>query len=300
VMLRSSEELETPPARQPGAFFVVDGPGFVTGIFNKVTVTASSDGRHWISVGGDLPKRIDGEEFEASGRCSRWGGVGPLEHLSAALGIAGWNGWHLHADHPDLPLFDGSARVWYESALSIFAGSIQNSLESSLKCEETLQNDRGGWIRVRPAPRFRLQVTWSAGPEGAESWVGGEKDLSEIVHARTFIDLDVFLALRAQGDLLGTDADAGRLLRGRNSLYPSAFALAEDLGVDPQSRVWTGGLERMRGECAAHKALDLVGDILLWLGYLPCLEVVAHDAGHALHHRLGALLRASRPTAFSE
>ena len=43
----------------------------------------------------------------------------------------------------------------------------------------------------------------------------------------------------------------------------------------------------MNGECAAHKVLDLVGDLALWLGFLPCIEIEMRNVGHAQFHALG-------------
>jgi UDP-3-O-acyl-N-acetylglucosamine deacetylase len=62
-------------------------------------------------------------------------------------------------------------------------------------------------------------------------------------------------------------------------------------GVQPVGQVWTGGEERVPMECAAHKALDLVGDIACAIGYLPALRIVARDAGHTLHAKLSRALR---------
>lgn len=293
MTLRFGEASRTPPTRGSGAFFVVDGPGFATGLANRVHVEVLAGEERWLSVGSGAPHRLDDLEFASAGRCSRGDGAGPLEHLSAGFGIAGLRGWHVRADHPDLPLLDGSAKSWYDAARPHGSGRCPVREAGTLVLPgEPLRNERGGWIEVRPSERFHLDATWSAGAEGPERWTGDRDALTEIVAARTFIDLDVYLAFRAQGQIAGADADSGRLLRGRSDLGHEAAALARELGVDPRSPVWTGGPARMPDECAAHKALDLVGDILLWLGYLPCLEVTAHDAGHALHHRLGAQLRA--------
>lgn len=145
---------------------------------------------------------------------------------------------------------------------------------------------------MEPAERFRCRVEWSRGPEGPEVWEGGEDDLAGILGARTFVDVDDWLAAREAGWLQGTESGSGRLLRG-DSPSAQAVRLARELAVDPVASVWTGGAERMPGECAAHKALDLAGDIGAWIGYLPPLSVFARDAGHELHHRSGRALRGS-------
>ena len=281
----------TPPAPRPGASFVVEGKGFATGRPNVVRVSALDRRERWLAVGDDAAVDLATSDFHSAGRCSRLGATGPLEHVVAGLALAGLPGWILEADHPDLPLLDGSAAVWYDAARSLVRSGDDVPTGPVGRDVETLRSDRGGSISGRAAGTFRLEVSWSRGPDGPEVWRGGLEDLAGVVGARTFIDLEVYLAFRAQGDLAGTDVHSGRLLRGGSPLDDGALAFARELGVDPEARVWTGGPPRMEAECAAHKALDLVGDILLWLGYLPCMDVVASDAGHALHHKFGARLR---------
>jgi hypothetical protein len=290
----------TPSALRPGAFFVVEGRGFATGRPNRIVVEFRPGKARSLRV-GDGPERLL-EELEPSGegRCSRAGGVGPLEHLAAGLGIAGWEGWTVRADHADLPLLEGSAEPWFRGACSCGIGEGPPERDLPLPGGRWSASDSRGRIEVRSAPRFRLEVCWSHGPRGVERWSGDRDDLPGIVPARTFIDVDVFLQARAVGLLGGVDERSGRLLARPDRLTEEGRELAHALGVEPERTEWTGGAERMAHECAAHKALDLVGDILLWLGYLPRLDVLAIDAGHVLHHRLGKALRSFSGSAMTE
>lgn len=280
----------TPPAARPGAFFMVEGKGFATGRFNRVRVDALDLPERWLSIGTRRSRPLDELEFLANGRCSRAGDVGPLEHVAAGLGIAGLEGWHLRAEHFDLPLLDGSALAWFEGARRVGTGRIPRRSWSDRAVDISLVGERGS-LTARSAESFRLEVVWTEGPEGAEQWNGGIDDLRKLVGARTFIDVDTFIESRRHGELGGADVASGRLLRGLRPVDESALELASSIGVDPTRQVWTGGNERVASECAAHKALDLVGDLLLWLGHLPDLHIVARDAGHTLHHRLGSQLR---------
>lgn len=292
--------IPTPPAPRPGAFFVVEGRGFATGRPNRVVVEFRPGKIRRLGVADGPERLLDDQEPLAEGRCSRVGGVGPLEHLVAGLGIAGWEGWTVRADHADLPLLDGSAEPWFRGASSCGIGEGLPEREIHLPPGTWSARDERGRIEVRSAPRFRLEVGWSHGPRGVERWCGDRGDLPGIVSARTFIDVDVFLHARSAGLLGGVDVRSGRLLARPDRLTGAARALAGELGVEPERTEWTGGAERMANECAAHKALDLVGDILLWLGYLPRLDVVAIDAGHVLHHRLGKALRSFPVSAMTE
>lgn len=135
-----------------------------------------------------------------------------------------------------------------------------------------------------------MRVEWTRGPHGIEVWEGGAQHLAGILGARTFATAMEYSAALEAGMLKGTGPDSGRLLRG--SVVPEGtLRLARELGVNPSEQIWTGGPERVPDECAAHKAVDLAGDIGVWIGYLPPLSVFARDAGHELHHRLGRALR---------
>lgn len=287
--------VRTPPAARPGAFFMVEGNGFATGRYNRVRIDALDVPERWLTVGMRRPCRLDAVEFHGTGRCSSTGDTGPMEHVAAGLGIAGLEGWHMRAEHFDLPLLDGSALAWYEGARRVGGGRLQSRSWEGVDVEESLEGERRGTLMARSSDRFHLDVRWTDGPEGEERWEGGIGDLPHLVGARTFIDIDTFIESRRHGELGGASVDSGRLLKGSRPVDETALELASQIGADPHRLVWTGGEERVRCECAAHKALDLVGDILLWLGYLPSLHIEACDAGHTLHHRLGARLRRLSP-----
>jgi len=247
----------------------------------------------WIEIGSEHHAVWGlGSKPSAMGRCTVSEGIGPLEHLSAAALCHGVRGWLLKADHGDLPLFDGSARIWQEAFSSISDSIARVRVEKVEMAARTWESMRGGKLAVEPSDRFRLRVEWSAGPDGPETWEGGEAELCKTLAARTFVDVEDWLAAKSQGFLQGTDATSGRLLRLRE---PSTEArrVACQLGIEPENKVWTGGAARLPNECAAHKAMDLAGDIGCWIGYLPKLSIHARDAGHDLHHLLGSALRES-------
>lgn len=231
-----------------------------------------------------------GSRPEAGGRCTSSAGVGPLEHLSAAALASGVSGWILEVEHGDLPIFDGSAAIWIEAFAHEGFPRRPDSTESiGLSCGHWV-SERGGVLEAEPSDRFRVRVEWTRGPHGTEVWEGGAQELAGILGARTFVTAKEYSAACQAGMLKGTGPSSGRLLRG-DAVPESALALARELGVDPVERVWTGGPERVPDECAAHKAIDLAGDIGVWIGYLPPLSVFARDAGHELHHLLGRALR---------
>lgn len=216
-------------------------------------------------------------------------GIGPIEHLAAATAIAGLRDWLLVADSADLPLLDGSALPWW-SILPAVAG--EEPRKDEFRPVE-VQGSRGR-IDAVPSTGFELDVVWTDGPHGPERWRGGRADLPGLLPARTFARADDWWRAREAGLLRGVGPDSGRLFAPREGRLPrEAVEVLEREGLAMEGPVWTGGVERVGNECAAHKALDLVGDIAVALGYLPPIRITARDAGHPLHAQLGRALRES-------
>ncbi len=276
-----------------GAAFCLAGPGFHTGRWNRLRLSASQGRTGSLHFNG-RSETVWGEGSEpvAMGRCTTSRQAGPLEHLSAAALVCASGGWILEADHHDLPLFDGSAAIWRQAFAAIGMPRSHGGPNVAGFEGGRWLNARAGFLEVEPSNEFRLRVEWSPGPLGEEVWEGNVADLAGILPARTFVEVDDWLMARREGWLQGTGFGSGRLLRGTKP-SSDAIELAGREGVDPDQPVWSGAIPRMPNECAAHKALDLVGDIGVWIGYLPGLSIHARDAGHDLHHLLGAALRRS-------
>ena len=126
-----------------------------------------------------------------------------------------------------------------------------------------------GYVEVTPAPAFSAAVHVDfpgLGPLTAD-------DPAACADARTFGFLRDAERLRAQG-----------LARGAS--------LANTVVFDDAGRCLNPGGLRGPDEPARHKLLDLLGDLAL-LGEWLQARVVAHRAGHALHHACVRAVRAA-------
>jgi UDP-3-O-[3-hydroxymyristoyl] N-acetylglucosamine deacetylase len=273
-------------------FFVGSGRGFHTGCPNKASLALSSSEGGVVEIGGQEHRvwGIGAAEARTHARCTSIEGIGPLEHLSAAAIALGAKGWRLDAEGPDLPLFDGSAKPWAEAFSALMPMSVPDVRPCSL-LRGAWAGDRRGNLEIEPSSSFELVVEWTRGPDGPERWEGGAEDLVKILSARTFVEVGEWSRARAAGLLRGAGADCGRLLSLEGESDPDLLGSLRAEGIEPTGKIWTGGDERLPDECAAHKALDLVGDIGCAIGYLPALRIRARDAGHALHAELGRALR---------
>jgi len=288
--------LHPEPLPHAGAASSFSAKGFHTGRPNRLRLFPGPAGFGLVRI-GQVEHRVWGAEageMQTDLRCTRVAGIGPLEHLSAAAVILGVRGWILEAEHPDLPLFDGSAAPWARRFLE-FPREAPKAFPVRLP-PRSWRRDERGLLEIQPSDGFHLEVGWSQGPFGDEFWEGGIGELSGVLAARTFVDAADWWEARRNGLLGGVDSDSGRLFRGGRSVPAEAADELRRNGLRLDGAVWSGGEERMERECAAHKALDLVGDIGCAIGYLPALRITARDAGHALHAGLCQALRAAHGT----
>lgn len=269
------------PSSARGKAFLFSGPGFHTGRRNQLRFSRAPAGTEQLWIGTRvIDVRSRRWHPESSRRCTTLGDVGPLEHLLAAICVLGVDGWILEAEHADLPLFDGSALAWKEAIVA--TGQTAKPCVLRGDWRPMTCSDARGRIRFEPSDHLEWNVGWSRGLEGPETWYGGQEDLEAILAARTFVHSHEFVQARAAGLLMGVSAESGRLLRGTLGTE-AEHQCAQQLGVDPSMTSWTGGASRMMDECASHKALDLVGDLRLVLGGIPCGKIEVRDAGHSLH-----------------
>ena len=260
-------------------YLVFEGAGMHSGNPCRIEVEPlpKGKGRH-IHFDGNR-KHIDPWLLHSDRRCSEFLGIGPLEHLAAALLLAGWSDWCLHVQGGGVPLFDGSA-----SEFRIPRSHLGILEEPFSGFDFQISTSWGGHLVAKAADSFRVISRLSN-----ECWSGGVSELPECLSARTFITIDALVVAQEAGLLLGCKLDQGRILGPAKS--DAGRMLAKDLGLDPDSKVlW--GEPKMEAELAAHKVLDLVGDLSLWIGVLPALEIDFEQVGHEQFHELGrALLR---------
>lgn len=264
--------------------FEVEGPGMHRGKRVCVLGMGLDQGAgRWVAY-QESERGLEPECLNADLRCTRLDAFGPLEHFAAGLAIAGWEDWRLEVSQEDLPLLDGSGR---------FAATIpvrkRGYLELMSDGEISLHNDRGGWLKARAYQEFLVTSKVSLPDGSLQEWVATEANLSMCLQARTFIGIDALVQALEAGLLQGCAPSQGQILGPAKT--DAGRRLALELGMNPDA-LRLNGMEWFPGECAAHKVLDLVGDLALWLGRLPRLEIEMENVGHKEFHALGRALRA--------
>ena len=201
--------------------------------------------------------------------------VRTVEHLLAALLAMGIDNARIEIDGPEVPLLDGSARLWAEAIAK--AGRLDQGEGEAWTISHPLHlQDGEAWLAAFPASQCRLTygIDFDLPAIGHQwaSWTPAQEPfLSAIAPARTFGLAHQIEYLRQQG-----------LIRGGS--------LENALVCDASG--WLNPPLRFPNEPARHKLLDLVGDLSL-LGRLPQAHVVAYRASHRLHVQFAQQLRAS-------
>ncbi|MEB3219139.1 MAG: UDP-3-O-acyl-N-acetylglucosamine deacetylase [Nostocales cyanobacterium 94392] len=207
--------------------------------------------------------------------------VRTVEHLLAALAAMGVNNARIEIDGAEVPLLDGSARIWAESIAQV--GTIeQNSIvrEKGLFLKEAINEPI--WVRQEdafvcalPAPqtRFTYGIDFELPAIGNQwhSWMPDNEKLNpcesfvlEIAPARTFGLMHQIEHLQQAG-----------LIKGGS--------LENALVCSPEG--WVNPPLRFANEPVRHKILDLIGDLSL-LGNFPRAHFLAYKASHNLHIQL--------------
>ncbi len=189
-----------------------------------------------------------------------------IEHVMSALGGLGVDNCVIEIDGGECPGRDGSSR---DFVAAIEAAGIvdQDRPRNTFVVSSTLsvQQDQA-LLAIHPGPPNRLTVAYhldygKGSPIPAQSCAFDVQPATfrdQIAPARTFVLETEAQALRAAGLGLRTTA-ADLLIFGPSGVIDNSL--------------------RFPDECARHKVLDLVGDLLL-LGMDVQGSVVAHRSGH--------------------
>jgi UDP-3-O-[3-hydroxymyristoyl] N-acetylglucosamine deacetylase len=200
--------------------------------------------------------------------------VRTVEHLLAALAAVGIENARIEIDGAELPLLDGSARVWVDELIRSGIESVEANLATSRAINEPVwvrQDDI--FVAALPSPvlRFTYGIDFDVAPIGNQwhSWQPDKDDfITQIAPARTFGLAHQIEQLRSAGLIKGGSLENALVCDDRQWLNPPL---------------------RFPNEPSRHKLLDLIGDLSL-LGKFPQAHFLAYKASHQLHVQLAQRL----------
>lgn len=189
--------------------------------------------------------------------------VETVEHLLSCLYGLFIDNVEVEVHGVELPIGDGSAKLFYEALLE--AGiKEQNESRNFLQITKPLHiAEDGKCISITPSDKYKINyyLDWHERVTSSYHYVHEGSNYFDVAYARTFADKKYIKKLRHKGLALGSR-------EGVNY-------------IDIET-----GTTRVENEFVKHKVLDLIGDLSLFYGMYILGEVTAVNAGHKLHHDL--------------
>lgn len=224
----------------------------------------------------------------SSGKAS----VGTIEHILSALTGLGVDNALIEIDAPEVPILDGSARIYMEAMAS--DGLQEQEAERKwveLKEEIFLKNIKtGSFIRVTPAeePSFDITIDFNSRVLGVQKihWDLSVDYPSEIAPCRTFCFLHEIQLLATLGLVKGGDVENAIVVVEKPVRQAALSRLARRFGQPELSVTPEGYLSNLQlrfpDECGRHKMLDILGDLRLSGGFVKA-HVEAYKPGHSIN-----------------
>lgn len=203
--------------------------------------------------------------------------VHTVEHVLSALTGMGVDNALIEMDANEPPIGDGSSAPYVE--LIKQAGIVTQDVPAKVwEIREPLFYDsgKGSFITIVPDKEFRISCT-NVGPDGRftqyfSSVVNPETYEKEIAPARTFVYYEDVKPLLDKGLIKGGSLENAVVIRGE-----------EIMSKEPL---------RFDNEFARHKALDVIGDLML-SGKRITGHVICVKPGHGPNTQMAALLKSN-------
>ena len=227
--------------------------------------------------------------------------VSTIEHLMSALHGMRIDNAIVEVDGPEVPILDGSARLWVEQIQKV--GTVQQNAERRyLHLKESVEwvdEASGIVLKAEPADDFVVDSTIEfkselIGRQSARLTSYGQY-LNEFARCRTFVFLREVEALLSLNLIKGGDLDNALVFVDKPLGDEEKTRLAALYNRDKDSiKVSNGVLNTIEpffdNEPARHKLLDFMGDI-----YLVGMPVKGHFTlrcpGHRANVELAKLIR---------
>jgi UDP-3-O-[3-hydroxymyristoyl] N-acetylglucosamine deacetylase len=192
-----------------------------------------------------------------------------VEHLLSALTAMGVDHARIEIDGPEVPLLDGSAKIWAEAIANVGLAITSQMTPTIAISQEIIVRQGDAFVVAIPSDetRFSYGIDFESAAIGQQwySWTPQQEDFTTaIAPARTFVLEKQVQHLQQAGLIKGGTLD-------------NALVCGDDRWLNPPLR--------FSNEPVRHKILDLVGDLSL-LGVIPQAHYLAYKAGHHLHTQL--------------
>jgi len=225
--------------------------------------------------------------------------VGTTEHLLSAFFGMGIDNALVQMWGGEIPILDGSALPFARFIKETGVLTQQAEREYITISEPIVFNEKksGTVIEIHPSEKLTVEVTidFNSRILGKQAFSYNEETdyYSEIAASRTFVFLDEILSLFKKGLVRGGDLE-NALVISEKEINPEDLELLRQLYNKPQLNIHKGYLNdsglRFPDECARHKTMDLLGDLML-AGKRVKGSIRAYKPGHAANAAVAGLIR---------
>ncbi len=191
--------------------------------------------------------------------------VSTIEHLMAVLYILGIDNANISVDNPEVPILDGSGKIFLEEMEKVGVVKQQSPRKYlKVKKEITFKDDKGASVTLLPAENLQINFDIDfpskiVGHQNFNHEITKDIFVREIAPCRTFCEKYQVDYLQSIGLIKGGSLENAVVLDGEKLLNPEGF--------------------RVKNECVNHKVMDAIGD-LYTSGYHILAKVVANKSGH--------------------
>ena len=223
-----------------------------------------------------------------------------IEHIMSVLTGLGVDNAVIELDNLEVPILDGSARLYLEAILpdGLQEQDAPRRYIDLPEGVELLDNRSGSWVRIEPAdaPSADITVDFNSQVLGVQKahWDEETDYATQIGVCRTFCFLHEIEPLLEGGLIKGGDVD-NAVVVVEHPVTDEQMAHFSQLMGHPGLQAKDGYLDNLQlhfpDECGRHKLLDLLGDFRLAGGYLNA-HITAYKPGHSINTQAAKALRA--------
>lgn len=226
--------------------------------------------------------------------------VSTIEHAMAALYALGVDNCLIKVDGPELPILDGSARIYVEEIEK--AGLVEQKDDKDFYIVkhkiEIADEATGSKLMILPDDEFSVEVKVNFdSPVLANQYASMEhvSDFKqEIAPARTFVFVREIEPLLKAGYIKGGDLDNAIVIYDSPMTHEALKSISDLVGVECPNIENYGYINasplQFENEPARHKLLDIIGDIAL-IGRPLKGKIIATKPGHGINTHLAKEIR---------
>ena len=226
--------------------------------------------------------------------------VSTVEHALAALYAAGVDNCLIQVNAPELPILDGSARLYCDEISRV--GTIEQEADKNFyvvkRKIEVRDEKTGAHLTVLPDSDFSIDVMISydspvlanqfARLENIDDFANG------IASSRTFVFVREVEALLQANLIKGGDLDNAIVIYDREMSQEHLDHISDLMGLPHREVTEFGCISntplKFENEPARHKLLDIMGDIAL-IGRPLKGRIIASRPGHTINTRFAKKIR---------